>query len=89
MKSEFLANMSHELRAPLNAVIGFADILRDGLSGPLSDEQAEFIGHIRSSGRHLLALINDILDLSKVEAGQLAARPRAGAADVLLANPLS
>jgi signal transduction histidine kinase/DNA-binding response OmpR family regulator/CHASE3 domain sensor protein len=72
MKSEFVANMSHELRTPLNAVIGFSEIMRDGLVGDLSAEQREYIGDIYSSGKHLLALINDILDLSKVEAGQMA-----------------
>jgi signal transduction histidine kinase/CheY-like chemotaxis protein/CHASE3 domain sensor protein len=71
MKTEFLANMSHELRTPLNAVIGFSEILRDGMVGPLSTEQTEFIGHVHNSGKHLLSLINDILDLSKVEAGQM------------------
>jgi PAS domain S-box-containing protein len=71
LKSEFLANMSHELRTPLNAVIGFADLLRDGLVPPESPKHKEFLGHISSSGQHLLQLINDILDLSKVEAGKL------------------
>ncbi len=71
LKSEFLANMSHELRTPLNAVIGFADILRSS-SAPLpAIKQQEFLGHIASSGRHLLQLINDVLDLSKVESGKL------------------
>ncbi len=65
MKSEFLANMSHELRTPLNAIIGFSEVLSDGLIGNLSDQQKKFIGDIFSSGKHLLSLINDILDLSK------------------------
>jgi len=63
--------MSHELRTPLNAIIGFSELLRDGLVGELSDEQRQHIGDIFSSGKHLLSLINDILDLSKVEAGQM------------------
>jgi signal transduction histidine kinase len=71
-KSEFLANMSHELRTPLNAILGFADVLHEGMAGPLNREQHEYVADIHASGLHLLALINDVLDLSKIEAGQLA-----------------
>ena len=71
LKSEFLANMSHELRTPLNSIIGFAEVLRDGLSGELNPEQMECILDIHSSGKHLLDMINDVLDLSKIEAGKM------------------
>ena len=70
-KSEFLANMSHELRTPLNAIIGFSQVLRDEMVGPVNPKQAEYLDDIASSGNHLLSLINDVLDLSKVEAGQI------------------
>lgn len=71
MKSEFLANMSHELRTPLNAIIGFSDALKNGLLGELAPQQRDAAGDVLDSGRHLLSLINDILDLSKVEAGHM------------------
>jgi signal transduction histidine kinase len=70
-KSEFLANMSHELRTPLNAIIGFSQVLRDEMVGGVNEKQAEYLDDIISSGNHLLSLINDVLDLSKVEAGQV------------------
>jgi signal transduction histidine kinase len=70
-KSEFLANMSHELRTPLNAIIGFSEVLLEKMFGDLNDRQEEYLQDILSSGQHLLSLINDILDLSKVEAGQM------------------
>jgi signal transduction histidine kinase len=70
-KSEFLANMSHELRTPLNAIIGFSQVLRDQMAGSVNEKQAEYLDDIISSGNHLLSLINDVLDLSKVEAGQV------------------
>ena len=89
MKSEFLATMSHELRTPLNAIIGFSEALKDGLMGRMSDTQHEYIGDIFTSGQHLLSLINDILDLSKVEAGMMALELEEVDLNLLLSNSLS
>ncbi len=74
-KNSFLANMSHELRTPLNGVIGFAEFLADGKPGPLNEKQKEYINDILNSGRHLLQLINDVLDLAKIEAGKMLLSP--------------
>src|SRR3546814_731064 len=73
-KSQFLATMSHELRTPLNAVIGFAEALEAGLAGPLEGRPREYIGYIRDSGSHLLGMINEILDLSKLDARRVELR---------------
>jgi len=70
-KSSFLANMSHELRTPLNAIIGFSELVKDESVGALNEKQKEYLGYVWESGRHLLLLINDVLDLSKVEAGKM------------------
>jgi two-component system cell cycle sensor histidine kinase PleC len=77
-KSQFLANMSHELRTPLNAIIGFSETLELGIAGPLQPRQAEYAGLIRQSGQHLHAVINDILDLAKVDAGKFELNEQSG-----------
>lgn len=75
MKTEFLANMSHELRTPLNAIIGFSELLLDGRVDPASAAHKEFLGHIFTSGQHLLGLVDDLLDVAQVEAGRMPLRP--------------
>jgi PAS domain S-box-containing protein len=75
LKSEFLASMSHELRTPLHTIIGFTELLNEELEGPLNEKQKRFLNHVYQDSQHLLELINDILDLSKVEAGQLKLHP--------------
>jgi signal transduction histidine kinase len=77
LKSEFLANMSHELRTPLNAILGFADLMHSGKVGPLAENHREYLGDILTSSRHLHQLVNDVLDLAKIEAGKVELRPEA------------
>src|SRR5258707_905288 len=69
--TEYLSNMSHELRTPLNAIIGFSELLHDGRVGAVSERQKSYVGDVLTSARHLLQLINDVLDLSKVETGKM------------------
>ena len=87
-KSEFLANMSHELRTPLNAIIGFTELVVDRSFGDINDVQEEYLNDVLQSSRHLLALINDILDLSKIEAGKLELKPSNVNLEILLKNSL-
>ena len=89
LKSEFLANMSHELRTPLNAILGFTELILDGHVTPAMPQYQEFLGDILASGRHLLELINDVLDLSKVEAGKLEFHPEPVDVPALIAEVLS
>jgi signal transduction histidine kinase len=88
-KSEFLASMSHELRTPLNAVIGFSEVLLERMFGEINERQEEYLRDIWSSGKHLLELLNDILDLSKVEAGQMVLQPSAFHVGTVLSGGLS
>ena len=88
-KSEFLSNMSHELRTPLNAIIGFSEVLRQQMFGELNARQADYMNDILSSGQHLLNLINDILDLAKVEAGRMDLQPTDFALAEVLENSVS
>jgi len=87
-KSEFLANMSHELRTPLNHILGFTELLLDKNLGELNASQEEYLGDVHQSSKHLLSLINDILDLAKVEAGKLELRPSGFNLRILLENSL-
>jgi signal transduction histidine kinase len=88
-KSDFLANMSHELRAPLSAIIGFSQVLKDGLAGKLSAQQQDYCCDIFNSGQHLLSLIKDILDLSKIEAGKMTLELEKSDISMLFENSLS
>ena len=88
-KDQFLSTMSHELRTPLNAVLGFSDLLADERFGPLNERQKRYIAHIHTGGRHLLSLINDILDLSKIEAGRMELAKENLAVDAIFSEVLS
>gem|GEM_PF-1865761 len=88
-KSQFLANMSHELRTPLNAILGFSEMLEAGYLGELSPRQQEYLNHIHRSGQHLLTLVNDILDLSKIDAGKMRFMPERLDVDSLVAEAVA
>jgi len=85
-KSQFVANMSHELRTPLAAILGYAELLKEGLYGALPEKSTPIVGRIQSSGTHLLGLINNVLDLSKIEAGQFSLNPSEFALDAMVEN---
>lgn len=85
-KSRFLANLSHELRTPLNAILGFAELIQTGAAGAVTDKQAEYLGDIQNSGRRLLTLVNDLIDLSRAESGRLELAAESVELDVLLAE---
>lgn len=89
LKSEFLASMSHELRTPLHTIIGFTELLAEELEGPLNEKQKRFLNHVRQDSQHLLELINDILDLSKVESGQMEMHPEAFDASVVVTEAVN
>jgi len=89
MKSQFMSSMSHELRTPMNAIIGFSDLLHSRTPGPLNEKQQRFVDHIRNGAQHLLALINDILDLSKIEAGRMELHTEEFSAETILPEVLS
>src|SRR5580692_12783889 len=88
LKSEFLASMSHELRTPLHTIIGFTELLAEELEGPLNEKQKRFLGHVHQDSQHLLELINDILDLSKIEAGQMELHPESFDASSIVAEAI-
>src|SRR5690606_33147652 len=88
LKQQFLANMSHELRTPLNSIIGYSEVLLDGVDGDLTEDAVEDVEAIHQSGKHLLAIINDILDLAKIEAGQMQLERKALALDEFLKDVL-
>jgi PAS domain S-box-containing protein len=89
LKTEFLASMSHELRTPLHTIIGFTDLLAEELEGPLNEKQKRFLSHVHQDSQHLLELINDILDLSKIEAGQMELHPSIFDARAVIADAIN